>query len=311
MRIKWQICALAQLLIWQAPTLARSASTPVQTSARPPKTGAADPSAYEVVKRWRAAVMSGDKAALGALYATAPPARAQTPQGNTLDPSEEPAFWSALASRGLVKLDPKVLEIQHPQPGAMSLVLRIEIMLGAGARAQPYVVSAAQIWVQQGNDWHIYATQRSDLVPNPTRRLPEPARPNADLYPPPEQAPSEIQAALARAASDQKRIILVFGGNWCYDCHVLDETFHLKSIAPLINANFHVVHINVGEYDKNLDLAKKYDIPLQKGVPSLAVLNPDGTLVFSQKQGEFESSTRLGPEDVVQFLTKWKPVRKS
>jgi hypothetical protein len=69
------------------------------------------------------------------------------------------------------------------------------------------------------------------------------------------------------------------------------------------------VHVNVGDYDKNLDLARKYEIPLDKGVPSLAILDPDGKLVISQKQGEFESTVRLGPEDVVAFLKKWKPQR--
>ena len=76
---------------------------------------------------------------------------------------------------------------------------------------------------------------------------------------------------------------------------------------PTRNENYHVVHVNVGNYDKNLDLAKKYDIPLEKGVPSLAVLDPDGKLVMSQKKGEFESTSRIGPEDVIQFLKQWKP----
>jgi hypothetical protein len=67
------------------------------------------------------------------------------------------------------------------------------------------------------------------------------------------------------------------------------------------------VHVNVGDYDKNLDLAKKYEIPLDKGVPSLAILGPDGKLIVSQKKGEFESTVRIGPEDVVQFLKLWKP----
>jgi hypothetical protein len=30
----------------------------------------------------------------------------------------------------------------------------------------------------------------------------------------------------------------------------------------------------------------------------------------SQKKGEFESTTRIGPEDVVQFLKQWKPQPK-
>jgi thioredoxin 1 len=306
--LKW---ALSLQLIWPAPALAQSASAPLKNAAKASNKSTADSSVYKILNRWRAAVMSGDKAELGALYSTTPPARTQMPQGNTLDPDEEPAFWSALASRGLVKFEPKVLEIRRPQPGAISVVLRIELMLGTAPGAEPYVVSATQIWVEQANDWHIYATQRSDLVRNPTRRLPEPAKPNTDLYPPPKQAPSEIERALSSAARDHKRVLLVFGGNWCYDCHVLDATFHLKGIAPLIDANFHVVHVNVGDYDKNLDLANKYEVPLKKGVPSLAVLDPDGKLLFSQKQGEFESSARLGPEDVVEFLNKWKPAHKT
>jgi hypothetical protein len=104
-------------------------------------------------------------------------------------------------------------------------------------------------------------------------------------------------------------VILIFGGNWCYDCHVLDATFRSKTIAPLVAASYHVVHVNIGDYDKNLDIAQKYGVPLNKGVPSLAVLDADGTLVFSQKSGEFENTGRLGPDDVIQFLQKWKANR--
>jgi thiol:disulfide interchange protein len=141
--------------------------------------------------------------------------------------------------------------------------------------------------------------------------LPEPTVPNTDLYPPPDEAQAEIDTALGAATRDHKRVILVFGANWCYDCHVLDQTLHSKQIAPLVEGNYHVVHISIGEGNKNLDLAKKYDVPLDKGVPALAVLDPDGKLVFSQKHGEFESSIRIGPEDVVQFLERWKPVRSN
>ena len=95
--------------------------------------------------------------------------------------------------------------------------------------------------------------------------MPEPAKPNIQLYPPPEEAQAEISSALAAASKDHKRVLLVFGGNWCYDCHVLDATFRSKAFAPIVNANYHVIHINVGNYDVNLDLADKYQIPLEKG----------------------------------------------
>jgi len=84
--------------------------------------------------------------------------------------------------------------------------------------------------------------------------------------------------------------------NWCYDCHVLDAAFHSKEIAPFVNENYYVVHVNVGDYDKNLDLAKKYEIPLEKGVPSLAVLDPDGKLVVSQKRANSNPPLESAPK---------------
>jgi thioredoxin 1 len=267
--------------------------------------------AFEPLDNWKAAVLAGDKAALTSYYSTSPPARTKTPKAETLDPSEEPMFWSSLKLAGLDHLDIKVLEAKTLQPGVMSLVLRIEAEIKTSAGENSDIVSAAQVWVQKLGEWKIIATQRGDLAAKEARRLPEPAKPNTQLYPPPEEAQAEISSALAAAAKDHKRVLLVFGGNWCYDCHVLDATFRSKAFAPLVNANYHVIHINVGNYDVNLDLAKKYEIPLEKGVPSLAILDPDGTLVVSQKKGEFESTVRIGPEDVVDFLKKWKPQRGS
>jgi thioredoxin 1 len=266
-------------------------------------------SAFEPLDRWKAAVISGDKSALSGMYMKTPPALAQTPQGKTQDPAEEPAYWSLLRTGGLSHFDVKVLEVNNLQPGVKGLVLRFELKFQTPTGEKSGVISGSQVWVQKLGEWRIVSTQRGALVQETTRRLPEPAKPNTQLYPDPEGAPAEIAAALAAAAKDRKRVILVFGGNWCYDCHVLDATFRSKQIAPLVDENYHVVHVNVGNYDKNLELTKKYEIPLEKGVPSLAVLDPNGKLVVSQKKGEFESTTRIGPEDIVEFLKKWKPQR--
>jgi thioredoxin 1 len=269
----------------------------------------ASSSVFEPLDRWKAAVTAGDKSALADLYMKTPPALAKTPQGQTQDPAEEPGYWSSLRPGGLNHFDVKILEVKNLQPGVKAFVLRYELKFQTPSGEKSGVISGSQVWVQKLGDWRIVSTQRSALAENVPRRLPEPAKPNAQLYDDPANARTDIAAALAAASKDHKRVILVFGGNWCYDCHVLDATFHSRQIAPLVDENYHVVHVNVGDYDKNLDLTKKYEIPLEKGVPSLAILDPDGKLVVSQKKGEFESTTRIGPEDVVGFLKKWKPQR--
>ena len=266
--------------------------------------------AFEPLERWRAAVLAGDKAALAAMYTTDPPAIAQIPQGRSSDPAEEPNFWSALLPSGLTSFEPKILEMDSPRPSVQQLILRVELTMGSKPAAKDLGASVTQVWVQQGNDWRIFATRRSDLSPRVARRLPEPRTPNPHLYPDPEEAPADLSSALAASAQDHKRVLVVFGGNWCYDCHVLDATFHSKKIAPLVEANYHVVHVNIGEYDHNTDLAKRFEVPLERGVPSLAVLDSDGKLVTSQKHGECESSVKIGLDDVAGFLERWKPATR-
>jgi len=77
--------------------------------------------------------------------------------------------------------------------------------------------------------------------------------------------------------------------------------------SPRWSSNYHVVHINIGNYDVNMDLGKKYDVPLEKGVPAVAVLDSKGNLLTSQQHGEFESAVKIGPGDITQFLQRWKP----
>ncbi len=292
------------LLCLQPASFAQSAPSKSGTS----KTAASPGQfAFEPLDNWKAAVLAGDRAALQGFYTTSPAARAKTPQGETLDPAEEPVFWSSLKPQGLDRLNIQVLEAKTLQPGVLALTLRMEAGLKMGGDEKAVIIGAAQVWVQRLGEWKIVVTQRSDPGAKQARRLPEPARPNTQLYPPPEEAPAEISEALAAAKKDHKRVLMVFGGNWCYDCHVLDATFHSKEFAPIVNANYHVIHINIGNSDANLELADKYQVNLKKGVPSLAILDPDGTLVVSQKNGEFESTLKIGPEDVLEFLKKWKP----
>ena len=128
-----------------------------------------------------------------------------------------------------------------------------------------------------------------------------------DIYPDPDQAKAELAAALAAAAANHKRVIVDFGGNWCTDCHVLDRYFHDSANAPILQANFILVHINIGRMDENLDIAERYQIPLRKGVPALAVLGEKGELLYSQRTGEFEAMRGMQSSAVTDFLVRWKP----
>jgi len=127
-----------------------------------------------------------------------------------------------------------------------------------------------------------------------------------DIYPDPAQAKADIAAALKTAAATHKRILLDFGGNWCGDCLVLDLYFHQPPNDALLADHFVLVHVWIGHMDANLDVAKRYGVPIAKGVPALAVLAPDGRLLYAQKAGEFEDMRHMEPASVTEFLETWK-----
>jgi thiol:disulfide interchange protein len=117
---------------------------------------------------------------------------------------------------------------------------------------------------------------------------------------------ADIAAALKQARAENKRVILDFGGDWCGDCQVLDIYMHQDPNAELLARHFIVVHVDIGHMDHNVDVAQKYNVPIQKGVPALAVLDSHGKLLFSQENKEFENMRNMKSEDVTAFLNKWK-----
>jgi thioredoxin 1 len=261
----------------------------------------AAPSAFTPLEEWRRAVLSGDAAALQQLYGSSGDLQLTDADNKPVDLAPEIAFWSGLRVKGLRGAKLEIAQEQSPQPNVRVIVFYAALAWKDDTPRKEEYMIVAQAWVQQGDRWLIMKAQRS----NPAG-LRQPLE-NKEIYPASADASKEIEEALHAASSGHKRLLIVFGGNWCYDCHVLDEAFHSPEIAPTIKKYFEVVHVDTGREDKNLDLAKKYDVPLDRGVPALAVLDSDGKLLFSQKHGEFEAARSMATEDILTFLNKWKP----
>jgi protein disulfide-isomerase len=113
----------------------------------------------------------------------------------------------------------------------------------------------------------------------------------------------EVQQALTAARVDHKPVLLVFGANWCPDCRELDQAMHGTSRA-LIEGHFAVVKIDVGNFDKNLDLAQRYGNPIKQGIPAIVVLSSAGAVSYSSKGGELANARRMGATGIYDFLNQ-------
>lgn len=257
--------------------------------------GSADaPTGFAPLDQWRSAILAGDAAALKAMYSGDPAAQVMA-NGIVTNADADANFWLGLKAK---RINLEIVR-KAERHGGISLVFKAEVQLPNGKTLR---VTDGQGWRQQGEQWRLTGVERAD-----DPHLTQPSDMNKNIYPADADAHADIKAAEKKAEGEHKRVILVFGANWCFDCHVLDLAFHRPDFATTM-AGFEVVHVDIGENsEKNGDLAKQFDVPLNKGVPALAIIDGDGKLVVSQRNGEFEDARSMTPEALLEFLNKWKP----
>ncbi|MEY2896055.1 MAG: hypothetical protein RL669_324 [Pseudomonadota bacterium] len=117
-------------------------------------------------------------------------------------------------------------------------------------------------------------------------------------------AHADIKQALAAAASRGRKVLVVFGANWCPDCIVLDQSMKQGSLKPLVVRDFEVVKVDVGRFKKNLDLAEQYGVPLKKGIPAIAVLDAQGRVVYATREGEIGDARQMGEDGLAKFFDR-------
>jgi thioredoxin 1 len=255
---------------------------------------------FPPLDEWKSAIIAGDAARLKSFYSTDPAVQIQA-NGVVGDADADVTFWLALKARSM-KLE--IVRLKERPVAAESVIFKAEVE-SALPNGQTVNVTDAQGWRMQGEQWRIVGAERTDAP-----HLKQPSDMKKNLYPADADAHSEIKEAEEKAAAGHKRVLLVFGANWCYDCHVLDLAFHRPDFAAVM-AGYEVVHVDIGDDGKkNADVASEFQTPLDKGIPALAVVESDGRLVVSQKNGEFEDARSLTPEALLEFLNKWKPAAR-
>jgi len=114
----------------------------------------------------------------------------------------------------------------------------------------------------------------------------------------------QIKQALTEAAPTKTPIIIVFGANWCPDCRVLDAAMKTGTSAPLLAKDFKIVKVDVGHWDKNFDVAKTYGVPLDKGIPAVAIISASSEVLYVTKEGELANARKMGDQGIYEFLKR-------
>jgi protein disulfide-isomerase len=117
-------------------------------------------------------------------------------------------------------------------------------------------------------------------------------------------AKADLRQALAQAAKAKKPVIIVFGANWCGDCKMLDSAMKSGASAALLSRDFNTIKVDVGHFDKNLDIAKTYGVPLTAGIPAVAIVSTNNEVLYVTKEGELANARKLGDDGIHAFFKR-------
>ena len=92
-------------------------------------------------------------------------------------------------------------------------------------------------------------------------------------------ARSDIAQTLAAAKAENKKALLVFGANWCHDSRALAAHFEKPRFQRLIRENYKLAYVDVGQKDRNIDLAQNFGVDDIVGSPTVFITNSNGQVL--------------------------------
>lgn len=110
--------------------------------------------------------------------------------------------------------------------------------------------------------------------------------PEAESYAVSDDAEADVDAALARAAANDRRVLLVMGANWCHDSRALAGWLGTERFEALVEREYELVFVNIGMPQRgdghNLGIARRFGLEELPGTPNLLVLTAEGELVNAE-----------------------------
>ncbi len=129
------------------------------------------------------------------------------------------------------------------------------------------------------------------------------------LYDPKANATADIEAAIKKAAAENKYVLIQAGGNWCGWCIEFARFCKADSkIDSVINHSFVWYHLNWSKENENKEIFAQYGYPQRFGFPAFLILNGKGERIHTQNSEYLEDGKKSYDKKRVQsFLEMWSP----
>jgi len=121
-------------------------------------------------------------------------------------------------------------------------------------------------------------------------------------------ADAHVAAALADAKRQHKLAFIDLGGNWCGDCRVLAGLMELPEYKRFVEAHYVVVTVDVGRFDKNLQIPARWGITERMvGVPAVLIVDPETNKLLDGGDHLYAlaDARHMDPQSIMDWIAQW------
>lgn len=149
----------------------------------------------------------------------------------------------------------------------------------------------------------------SNAVPNVTTSrpiLPQSIKAYGDgelrIFDATRNANDDVKAAMQRARRANKNTMIIFGANWCHDSRALSGHFEGQRFATLWDKDYEKVYVEVGQKDRNLDVAARFGLDGIVGTPTVLILDPRGNALNRDSAVHWRNSATLTEDAIFDYF---------
>ena len=96
-----------------------------------------------------------------------------------------------------------------------------------------------------------------------------------------------VDQARAEARLNHKVLMVEFEADWCSDCRDLSRNLQERDIRDYLARHVEALHVDVGQFNRNLDIARYLGVDVNQGIPAAVFFLPE-QLPASRKIGNAE-----------------------